>query len=167
MIGWRSFQACRNGAAAAELALLLPLMVVMLFGAIEVSYYFYNQHQVIKGLRDGARYASRQSFAEINCTGSSIPSDLVNDIKEVTRTGQISGGTSRVPGWVNDQITVGLDCAGSGGTAITTGIYSSEPDAPIVTISTTLQYQALFEGVGILNSSYSHSASHQAAVMGI
>ncbi|WP_341712982.1 TadE/TadG family type IV pilus assembly protein [Erythrobacter sp.] len=155
----------QDGAAAAELALLLPLLVLMLFGALEVSYYFYNQHQVVKGVRDGARYASRQSFTSINCdTGSSIPSAVVTAIKEVTRTGRPSGGSSRVPGWVNADVTVAVICPG---TAVTTGIYTGETNAPVISVTANVDYQSLFDGVGVLTDSYQLNATQQAAVMGI
>lgn len=165
MSGQRTFLRCEAGASAAELALLLPLLVVMLFGAIEVSYYFYSQHQVVKGVRDGARYASRQSFASISCaTGSSVPAAVETAIKEVTRTGRPSGGTARVPGWVNGDVTVGVLCPG---TPVTTGIYDAQPNAPIVSVTASVNYQSLFDGVGILTDSYHLNATQQSAVMGI
>jgi Flp pilus assembly protein TadG len=161
----RSFARRQDGAAAAELALLLPLLVLMLFGAIEVSYYFYSQHQVVKGVRDGARFASRQSFESINCTsGYSLPSAIETSIKEVTRTGQTSGGTARVPGWDNTDVVVAVSCPA---TPLTTGIYRTEPNAPVITVTANVAYQSLFDGVGILTDSYQLNAAQQAAVMGI
>ena len=161
----RAFVRCEAGAAAAEMALLVPLLVVMLFSAIEVAYYFYSEHQVVKGVRDGARYASRQSFTSINCqAGSTVPAGVVSAIKEVTRTGQPSGGTARVPGWVNADVAVSVSCPG---TAITTGIYRTEPNAPVVTVTANVDYTSLFDGVGILTDSYDLNATQQAAVMGI
>ena len=161
----RAFLRSESGASAAEFALLLPLLVVMLFGAIEVSYYFYSQHQVVKGVRDGARYASRQSFNVINCTsGFSLGAGLRTEIQEVTRTGRPTGGTSRVPGWDNSDVTVTVSCPT---TAITTGIYADEPNAPVVTVTASVDYESLFAGVGILTDSYDLNATQQAAVMGI
>ena len=163
---WRALIHCRSGAAAAEMALVTPLLVLLLFGGIETAYYFYCEHQVVKGVRDGARFASRQSFTGINClSGSSISGPLQTDIKEVTRTGSISGGTPRVPSWDNnDQVTIDKTCAGAD---YTRGIYATEPSAPIVTVSATVPYQSLFAGVGIINDSYQLKASQQTAVMGI
>ena len=161
----RAFCRCQSGAAAAEMALLVPLLVLMMFGAVEVSYYFYSEHQVVKGVRDGARYASRQSFVSINCkTGSTIPAAVSTAIKEVTRTGQPANGTARIPGWVNGDVAVSVSCPT---TAVTTGIYRTEPNAPVVTVSATVDYPSLFDGVAILNDSYDLNASQQAAVMGI
>lgn len=163
----REFLRSRSGAAAAELALMLPFIVVLLFGAIEVGYYFYNEHQVVKGVRDGARYASRQSFVSINCTGTAIPGQIITDIQEVTRTGRRAGGTARVPGWVNSDVDVVVNCPGDTATAVTTGIYTDEPDAPIIEVSTTVSYQSLFGGIGVLTDDLSLSATQQSAVMGI
>ncbi|WP_324829175.1 TadE/TadG family type IV pilus assembly protein [Qipengyuania zhejiangensis] len=161
----RAFSRCQSGAAAAELALMLPLLVVMLFGAIEVAYYFYSQHQVVKGVRDGARYASRQSFESINCTSSyAMPTATMTAIQEVTRTGRPSGGTARVPGWVNANVAVAVSCPS---TALTTGIYKNEPNAPVVTVTADVDYRSLFDGVGILTDDYDLNATQQAAVMGI
>lgn len=161
----RDLWLCRKGGAAAELALLLPLLTVMLFGAIEVAYYFYNQHQVVKGVRDGARYASRQSFSQINCGSTyAMSSALQTAIQEVTRTGRPAGGTARVPGWENTDVTVAVNCPG---TAVTTGIYDGQDNAPVVTVTADVDYQSLFDGVGILTDSYRLSASQQSPVMGI
>ena len=48
----------RRGAAAAEMALVTPLLLVILFGAVELGNYFYNEHIVVKAVRDGARFAA-------------------------------------------------------------------------------------------------------------
>lgn len=161
----RAFYRDESGGPAAELALLLPLLVLMLFGGLETAYYFYNQHQVVKGVRDGARYASRQSFNNINCgSGYSMPTAIRDAIREVTRTGRPSGGAARVPGWVNDDITVTVTCPS---TAVTTGIYADEDNAPIVTVTASVDYESLFNGLGLLNDSYSLNATQQSAAMGI
>ena len=163
----RSLLHCRSGSAAAEMALVLPFLVLLLFGGVELGYYFYNQHQVVKGVRDGARYAGRQSFVSLNCDGgapSTVPDDVETAIQEITRTGRISGGTARVPGWVNGDITVTITCPT---TPITTGIYEDEDNAPQVNVAATVSYDSLFDGVGVIDSTYTLRASQQAAVMGI
>lgn len=147
------------------MALLLPLLVLMIFGAVEMGYYFYNQHQVIKGVRDGARFAARQSFVNINCSsGYSMPTATETAIKEVTRTGQTSGGTTRVVGWVNTDVTVSVSCPT---TALRTGIYRDESNAPVVTVSALVTFKSLFNGLGFVRNSYNLYATQQAAVMGI
>ena len=146
------------------MALMLPFLVVLMFGALELGYYFYLEHQVVKGVRDGARFGARQSFVSLNCDGSTIPTAVETAIKEVTRTGKVSGGTARVPGWVNADVTVSVTCPG---TPITTGIYAEESNAPQLNVTTTVAYASLFSGLGVIDSTYTLSATQQAAVMGI
>lgn len=166
---WRAFVGCQSGAAAAELALLVPLLVLMMFGGIEVSYYLYNEHQVVKGVRDGARYASRQGFDKMDCaTSKVVPTTVEGEIKEVARTGQISGGTPRVPGWVATNVTVSVTCKSK--TAVTpnlSGVYRNQTSAPVVTVTASVNYISLFKGVGIITDTYKLNATQQAAVMGI
>lgn len=152
----------RRGVAAAEMALVTPLLVIIMFGAFEAGNYFWNEHIVIKAVRDGARFAGRQSFSKFTCAA-------VNDtavetaIKDVTRTGATPAGTSRVGGWTNAQITVSVSCS----TATNKGIYTQRPSgAPIVTVSTTVPYLSLF-GALIFANNLNLTAAAQSPVMGI
>ena len=164
MNGLRAFRRDAAGNVAAELALLLPLITIMIFGAIEIGYYFYVEHQVVKGVRDGARYGGRQSFAELNCDSGTVPDAIATDIQSVTTTGEIANGTPRVPDWANDDVTVVLSCPE---TAVTTGIYADEINAPTVVVSTTLTHTPIFSGFPLLPTAYTLDASQQSAVMGI
>ena len=65
-----------SGAAAVEMALVTPLLMVLMFGSMELGYYFYSQHVVTKAVRDGARFASRQGFDKYNCPDRSINSTV-------------------------------------------------------------------------------------------
>jgi Flp pilus assembly protein TadG len=157
-----SFLRDRSGVAAAEMALVTPLLVVLLFGTFESGNYFWNEHIVIKGVRDGARFAGRQSFGNVDCAGINGPT--AQAIKNLTRTGQASGGTARLSGWTDSQVTVTVSC--DAGT--TTGIYTGHAGgAPRVTVSTTVPYTSLFGTVGFNTSGLSLSASAESAVMGI
>jgi len=146
---------------------MLPFLVVLLFGSVELGYYFYTEHQIVKGVRDGARFGARQSFAAMNCNGNSpstIPSDVEATIKAITRTGQVSGGAARVRGWQNNDITVTITCPA---TAVTTGIYSGADNAPQINVATTVSYASLFNGLGVIDSNFKLNAEQQAAVMGL
>lgn len=164
-----------RGAAAAEMALLLPLAILLLFGSLEMGYFFYAQHQVVKGVRDGARYASRQNFAYFGCGSSTLlnptgfavtGSALTTTIQNITRTGQTSGGQSRIPGWINSQITVTVSCPPSG-QEVSTGIYKGKVNAPQVNVSAVVPFPSLFGGIGVLDNNYNLRAEQQSAVMGI
>jgi Flp pilus assembly protein TadG len=45
-----------EGAAAIEFALLLPLLMLILFGIIEFGLVLYNQEVITNASREGARY---------------------------------------------------------------------------------------------------------------
>lgn len=163
-----SFWADSRGSASAELVLTMPIMLLLLLGASEVSYYFYSEHQVVKGVRDGARFGGRQSFTDLNCSGgspSTVPAGIETAIQEVTRTGRVSGGTARVPGWVNADITVTVTCPA---TAITTGIYRDADNAPQINVSANVAYDSLFGNLNFFSLDGADlNASQQAGVMGI
>lgn len=158
----RSFFSNQSGNAATEMALMVPMLLALMFAGFEGGYYFYLDHQVTKGVRDGARFASRQSFSKYTC--SSIDSTLVTQVKEVTRTGVISGGSPRVPGWDNTEVFVTASCPA---TAVNTGIYSGLTNAPVVTVSARLPYPSLFRALGGIGTSAVLGARNQAAVMGL
>jgi hypothetical protein len=57
----------KRGAAAAEMAIILPLLVTLMFGSFEVGKYFLDAHRVQQAVRDGARFAGRQGFVDMPC----------------------------------------------------------------------------------------------------
>lgn len=165
----RRFLSDTRGGAAAEMALILPMSILLLFTGFETGHYFYQQHQIVKALRDGARYAARQSFDEANCRGGTAKQfvgTVLTEIQSLTRTGQINGTTPRIPNWnSNGQVIVTVACPIAAESQ--TGIYDSTERAPQVTLSTRINYDSLFNGLGIITDSYSIGASQQATVMGI
>ncbi len=46
-----------SGQALVELAVSLPVLLLLLFGIMEFGWYFYNQMSIENGSREGARYA--------------------------------------------------------------------------------------------------------------
>lgn len=170
----RRFISCRRGSAAAELALMLPIMVIILLGMFEGGYFLYSEHKVVKGVRDGARYAARQEFANYDCTSTNLTSTTVRDeIRNVTVFGHPSPTTDldnvtdvpAVPGWdpaTDVAVTVSCD-AGT-----TTGLYASfTAGAPRVTVAATVDYVPLFGMIGFDASNLDLKAEAEAAVMGI
>jgi Flp pilus assembly protein TadG len=163
-----------SGAAAAEMALVMPLLLTILIGSVELGHYFYNEHILVKAVRDGARYAARQGFSNYDCSGE--PNTTVRDnTRELVQTSLLSGGTDRIVNWADATITVTETCEAtatdmSNSTEAMIGIYDelSLGGAPIVRVSATIPYTPVigapfgFSGVGI-----NLNASQEAAVMGI
>jgi Flp pilus assembly protein TadG len=62
-----------------------------MFGSFEMGRYFLDEHVVLKAVRDGARYASRQRFTNFTC-----PAGTVNaGIETATRNVVLSRSSSR------------------------------------------------------------------------
>lgn len=166
---------CQRATAAAEMALVTPLLIILMFGAFELGNYFLSEHVVVKAVRDGVRYASRQSFTYYPCTSASTgntPSGSVQtDTRNLVRTGQItSGGAARLAGWTNAAtITVSYDCVSAGSaTPAYTGIYNGMTYVPVVQVSVAeLDYTSLFNDLGLVSSTLTLNAQSESSVMGI
>ncbi len=157
----------QSGAAAAEMALVTPLLIIIMFGAFEMGSYFRDNHVVAKAVRDGARFASRQKFDKYDCAATSVDSTVVTNTKNVTRTGKVaSNGTARLNYWSDPAtITVGLHCDDSG----TYGaFYEGMTDGvPIVSVSVTVPYRSLFSTLGFNTTNVNIVAYSEVPVMGI
>ena len=152
----------QSGAAAAEMALILPLVLALLFTTFEGSYYMICEHRVVKGVRDAARYAARLDLSNYACPGGTFSGSTAT-VQNLTRTGALSGGTATVPGWINSDVTVAVTCAtGQGGIYAATG-----GNAPLVKVSTRLAYPSIMGALGFTNATINIGAEAQSPVIGI
>ncbi len=167
----RRFIRCNSGAAAAEMALLLPIALLLIFTAVESGHYFYSQHQLVKAVRDGTRFGARHSFDEVNCRSGSgaISSGLQTDIRAVALTGLLSGGSEARSGWDASDVTfsVTVSCPAPGTVPeAQSGIYTTAEPAAVINVSAAIGYNSLFNGLGVITDSASLRATQQATVMG-
>jgi Flp pilus assembly protein TadG len=172
----RTLASDTRGSAAAELMLVMPILLIIMMGAFELGNYFRSEHILVQGLRDGARYAARQAFSNYSgCSGT--PSGTIEaDTKNVVRTGQVSGGTDRLPNWTDAATTfsVTVTCTTTTGTQTVAGIYRDNKNstgtfigAPIVTVSAHVPYRSIIGKYGFTGIGMSLNGKQQAAVMGI
>ncbi len=184
----RSLLSARDGSAAAEMALVAPMLITLMFGSFELGNYFMSEHAVAKAVRDGARFASRLPASTYSCpvagadgsAGSfvvSTASALAQaQIKNVTRTGSADGSaTPRLSYWTSAQETAVLP----GGSPITltvtcrlattfTGVFSGiEGNVPVVTVSANVRYPSLLGQIGLSDINLRLQSESQSAVMGI
>ena len=164
----------RLGSAAAEMALVTPLLAVLLIGSVELGNFFYNEHILVKAVRDGARYAARQNFSHYSaCTGE--PTGTVGaETRALVRTSLLATGNDRLSDINDADIELEISCVDTATgldntTENLTGIYDDLAiGAPIITVRATVPYSPVigaplgFSGVGI-----NLNARQQAAVMGI
>jgi Flp pilus assembly protein TadG len=164
--------ACQTTATASvEFALMVPMLVILMFGGAEAGHFVWTQHKLTEAVRDGARYASRLPVAGSDgvCDGPTvtIPTAAEDNIKLITRTGQLANTGARpvVPGWTAAQVVVEINCQDF----VDTGIYTDLGGAaPVVTVRASgVAYPSLFNALAGLGTGISLSAKSNAAVIGI
>jgi len=165
----RRIWASQRAAAATEIALALPLLLVLIWGPLEIGNYFMNEHMLIKGVRDGAVYAAHQDIANYSCPNT-IGGTVVADTKNIVRSGQLSGGVDRLRNWGSATFTMTLNCytQANDGTALG-GIYALNTggQVPVITIVATVPYTPILGNLGFRPATLGMSATQQATVMGI
>ena len=156
------------------MALVLPLLLTIMFGAMEVGNYFLNEHILVKAVRDGARYAARQNFTNYSACGGSVGNPVLTDTRNVVKTGLLTGGTDRLVNWAATSISVTMSCSTTAGGQSMSGIYKENRNssgtligAPVVTVNAVVPYTPVLAAFGFKGAGLKLNASQQAAVMGI
>jgi len=163
----------RSGSAAVEMALLTPMLMILLFGSIELGNYFWNEHVLAKGVRDAAVYASRLPIDNYICPGDALKDEagLEAQLKQVISTGEVTGGDVRLPRIDDLAVTVASLChqdvGPSSGKTTLTGIYSlNNGQVPVLTITASVPYRSLLGTLGLGNPDLSLNATQETAVVG-
>ena len=162
------------------MALVTPLLLIILFGSVEVGNYFYNEHLLTKAVRDGARYAARQNFSYYRDSGGACasPTDptMIGNVKTLVRTSLLSGGTNRLGSWTDEMISLSATCYltvvdASASTQNMTGIYRTQNNplgAAVVTVSATVPYTPVAKTLfGWSGFGVNLNAKQRAAVTGL
>ena len=76
-----------SGSALLEGAIVTPFLAILVFGVLEFSRYFYQQHLVSTGVRDAARYLAR--------TSDPTAGGAQTTAQNLAATGSPSGGMAR------------------------------------------------------------------------
>ena len=119
----------RKGAAAAEFAMLLPVLVLLTFGAID-SGQFVNVSQIVnEASREGARLASRSDTTDVETIESAVESYIADAFPGETAAAIAAAVT------VNVGDTYGIGIPGKD----LSGVESGTP----VTVSVVLEYDAV------------------------
>ncbi len=143
----------RDGVAAAEFALFVPMFSLLLIGMVEFGNLLMQSNAVEKGLRAGALLAARSDLP--------ISAGDKQRIDNLIMTGNVDGNLPYlVAGWSD----------GASAIQLTTGSFSSGAvvNLPVIQLSATVPYQPLIPG---LMSSFGFDgltleASHEQAYLG-
>jgi Flp pilus assembly protein TadG len=166
-----------SGNAAVELALVMPLLLFIMFGSVELGNYFMNEHSLVKAVRDGARFAARQSFSNYpDC--STVDTTVRDNTRNVVMNGYLSGGSVITPNINAADITLTVSCAAQANGQNMLGIYRSRLStncngaaapgcAQMVRVDATVDYRSILGSFGFRGIGMHLNASSQAAVTGI
>ena len=92
----KQFLRLERGVAAIELALVMPIFMIMFLSATEIGNMIYYSTTIEKGMRSAITYAART--ADTLAAATISDEDLVI-IENIARTGSLTGGTSLVAGY--------------------------------------------------------------------
>ena len=124
-----------SGAALVELAISLPLMLIIFATAIEGARLMWSFEAANTGVRDASRYLARRTPLDI-CTGGAIP--LSNDALRDRIREQVNGSR-----WFPSKITVN---SAATNLSCVAGSYRISP-APVVEVSASVSVAFPFASV--------------------
>jgi hypothetical protein len=146
----------RDGIASVEFAIVLPLLVLMLFGAVEIGRLLVDYQLANKSARDAVRYLSRVQDATITdiCPAggllwpSAAPSQSIRNAVNLAMTGSINDpagpGDYLLGYWVNPEtIRIQVDC-NDNRTDIFSGAYQYSESIPELTMTADVSFPSGF-----------------------
>jgi Flp pilus assembly protein TadG len=131
----RSLWRDSEGTALVEATIVIPVLLVLLFGVFEFSAFFWRQQLISTGVRDAARYLSRS----LNPSSPAVETAAEN----LAVTGSTSGGTPRVFGWSGSDITISFTVIDNPVAANGTSPYRGPAVIQVVTVSTSYTHRSL------------------------
>jgi Flp pilus assembly protein TadG len=146
---FKDFARARAGAAGMEFAIIMPLMLVLMIGAIEIGRAMHSYHVVNTSTRDAARFLSRQPMTA--CPGANFV-DLVDrtDAVAIAMTGNRAAASqgNLLGHWDHsdpldrNDVTITVTCV-STGTDIQ-GIFNGVTEVPVIDVTATFDFPYLF-----------------------
>lgn len=153
-----------EGSALVEGAVLMPLLLVLMFGIYEFSWLFYHQHVMSDGVRSAARQLARSSAA-CDAASSKWATDATM-ARMLAVTGSASGRSPRIAGWSAPMIAISCNAIDNllGADGLRT--FRGSAAVYVVTVSSQLSDASLgfFRFLGL--SAPVISASHSERVTG-
>lgn len=111
------------GGPLAEFALIIPLLLLLTFGAFEIGRMFFLQNMVNQSVQDAARYVARHPAVidPDNCgsPGGGFAAVQAN-ARTIVQNGDLASGTPLTADLTGATITVEVNCVSAPGTMETT-----------------------------------------------
>lgn len=125
----RAFAQEQRGAALIELAFVLPVLVLLFGGIVELGRAYYHANSIERGLRAGTLYAARAPFP-LSAADRSIATNLV-------RTGTMDGsGALLASGWAEAASNLNID---------TSQVFAvDDQNVPVIALTATVPFDPMF-----------------------
>ena len=147
----RRFGRNGSGAAGVEFGLVLPLLVLLSFGVVEMGRMLWHHEIITKGVRNGVRYLTR---VPVTCTsagsgGTFSTADTDAAINLVKTGDTTSGGTPILEAYDSATFDIEVNCVDAAGLGLSGGIglVQSATYLPIVRMTAEVPYSDLFIGM--------------------
>jgi len=149
----RRFGGACGGTAALEFALVLPLLALLLFGAVDLGRLLADYQIAAQGMRDAGRFLSRADPAMlgIDCARGGVDDGSVpaREAMNLAMTGTVDGSGGFALGYWTDSsslaaagITIAVQCADNGGGELD-GLYAGTAAVPSVQVSAAIPFPLL------------------------
>ena len=83
-----------HGAIAVEFAIILPVLLLLVFGIVDFGHAWYMRHVLQNSCREGARYATRYQTKTDGSGDRLLPSDLTPSIQDYILNTTLKNGDS-------------------------------------------------------------------------
>jgi Flp pilus assembly protein TadG len=132
----------RAGGPLAELAMVVPLLLLLVFGTIEFASLLYQQHTITKGVQEAARFAARSPAVRSGgtCPPASAAWTGVSSTAATIATHDGMSGPLLLPNFTNATITITVSCGDA------TGLITSNLPAgtiPVVSVAAAVPARSL------------------------
>ncbi|MER8632205.1 pilus assembly protein [Mesorhizobium opportunistum] len=154
----RRLQGDESGAALVEVAITIPLVLLLSAGVFEFSNVLNTRLLLEAGVEDAARYMARCSGDWDTCKGFA---------QNLAANGAVSSGSARVAGWLPGTVEITKISKDATDTATGVQLYlSTKATVDVVDVSTDYTYQDLGFMSYLGFSNFTLSVSHQERVIG-
>lgn len=175
------FFSCCRGTAAVEFAIILPFMLLLIFGIIEVGRMLTDYQTITKSVRDASRFLGR---VEMTCPGTApssgpVQNYLVDTNNEMVAKNLVLAGTVDTPtasnflinlkGWPDyataaASVAATVNCVANAGQY--KGVFDNQALIPVVTVTATVPFNFLWGSLFINTATISMVISHSQVNVG-
>ena len=181
----KRFGRAQRGNAGVEFALLLPILMLLLFGGIEIGRALHDYQVINEAVRDAARYMSR--VPGVDCQSEGVGTgDFLNVVgepfdaqqhKDRARALAMTGDVDTAPNLLGywdyatqaSSDTIRVDCIDNPPAVIRAfqGLYANDDYVPHVVLTANVPFTFLFGGLVTSDPTITITLSHNVAVIGL